>query len=499
MTRSSADRATAQSRASPTKSASGNNWAALAIVSVGIFLGTIDNSIVNVSLPILAEALSTDATMVAWVILAFFLASTSLLLTLGRIGDSLGRKRVYATGFLVYTIAIGLSSLAQNVGQLIAFRAIQGVGTAMIVANGVAIVTAAFPANERGKVLGIIGGVVGAGLTTGPLLGGILLYALDWRAIFYARIPVCLAELLAATLVLPDDRPRIRQALDFDILGTITLFLTIAPFLLAVNQAPRLGLTAPLLWTLLSVSLAFLALFLYVESRARSPILALKLFRDTTFAGANISNFLYFVAYASLTFLVPFLLIRGMGYPPITAGIIVTTVPLMRIVFAPVAGLLSDRIGSSIPWAAGLFLMAAGLAALRVQTASAGLSDIVWRLMVVGTGAALFEPSNKSVIMGSAPRERLGTASAVLALGRQIGQSMGLTVASAVFVARQTWYEAALARSGDLAHAASQAVVPGFQDAILVAASAAGLGILPLFLRPRRSQLDARRSGDPAL
>ena len=181
-------------------------WLALLIVSIGTFMVTLDLSIVNISFPRLTQVFETEPSVVLWVSVAYLLASVSLMLTFGRIGDVFGKKRIYILGFALFTLGLVLCSVSQSISQLIMARIVQAVGSAMTVALSAAIVTAAFPKEERGKALGILGGVVSSGLLSGPVLGGLLLDALDWKAIFYTRVPVGIIGLVMAWLLLKEQR-----------------------------------------------------------------------------------------------------------------------------------------------------------------------------------------------------------------------------------------------------------------------------------------------------
>ena len=247
-TRRSSQERTALKDSSPPTTLRGrlaaNRWVLLAVISIGTLMSTLDGGVVGVSYPAVAEAFDTDTSTVLWINVAFWVTSVGLLLTLGWLGDVAGRRRVFIIGYLVSTVGILLCSVSGNIWQLIAFRVLQGVGSSMVLSNLNALIAAEFPPGERGRAMGISGAVVGVGLTTGPLMGGILLDALDWRALFYVRAPIGALGALLAWWLLPAATPtggRFRM----DYMGAAALFATMTCFLLVVNQGGRLGYGSP--------------------------------------------------------------------------------------------------------------------------------------------------------------------------------------------------------------------------------------------------------------
>ncbi len=239
-------------------------WLALVTVSMGTFMGTLDASIINVSFPRLTEIFDTDSSVVLWISVAYLLASVGLMLSFGKLGDITGRKRIYTLGFTIFTVGLILCSLSQSIIQLIAFRAVQGIGAAMIVSLSAAIITVTFPNQERGKALGILGAVVSAGLLTGPPLGGFLLDAFGWQSLFYTRVPVSIAGLTMAGVILKEQTER-NTHFKFDLWGTVTLFGSLTSLLLLVNLGVKsefMSLTV----SLLSIcTIVLLIMFILIE------------------------------------------------------------------------------------------------------------------------------------------------------------------------------------------------------------------------------------------
>ena len=447
-------------------------------------MSTLDGSIVNIAYPAFSEAFGTDASVVAWVGIAFFLTSTSLLLTMGWVGDFLGRERLYTAGLLVFTVGMGLASLALNVQQLIIIRALQGVGSAMVISVGVAILAAAFDPRERGLVFGMLGAVVGVGLASGPAIGGIVLDLLDWRAIFYTRFPLGLIAVPLSWLML-ERRGRVPGALHLDVLGSTLLLLFLGGFLFSINQAGRLGLTSPLVVASLVFSLFMGFMFVRQEKRALRPIVDLRMFRNPTFTSSVLTLLAHFQAWAAVAFLLPFTMINGLGYTAVRAGLILAVFSVVRSVASPVTGWMADRFSHRILMGVGMAIVSAAL----LMLSQLGADATVWQFMVIlsvgSLGSALFDPPNASSIMSSVPSERLGMAGASIATGRQMGLSAGIALSGAVLASRQAHY-LSVASEGVSSFTQATALIQGAGDALFVSAIIAALGILPLLLGKRR-------------
>ncbi|MFC1966952.1 MFS transporter, partial [Chloroflexota bacterium] len=268
-------------------------WAAMSTIAMGQFISTLDMGAVRIALPYLGSIFQATPDTVVWVWLINLLISTSLLLTLGRVGDAFGRKKLYTLGLVIFSLGLGLCSLAQGLVHLVIFRLVQGIGNAMIIATGNAILITSFSPEERGKALGIMGAVLGMGLLSGPVLGGFLLDSLGWRSIFYARLPFgIIATVMAWALLKEQSSPK--QEEKFDLPGAATLFFTLTCLLLAVNRSQSLGWDSPLVVGLSIVGMLFLFFFLVIEQRAKQPVLDLRLFRSRLFSAASATHtFLY--------------------------------------------------------------------------------------------------------------------------------------------------------------------------------------------------------------
>jgi EmrB/QacA subfamily drug resistance transporter len=309
-------------------------WLALLTVSIGTFMATLDASIVNISLPRLRDVFDTEPSVVLWVTVAYLLVSVGLVLSVGKVGDLFGRKRVYIIGLTVFTVGLVLCWISQSIVQLILSRVLQGVGASMTAALSNAIVTDVFPDQERGKALGILGAVVSTGLLSGPVLGGFLLDALDWPSIFYIRVPVGVIGVVMALFLLREQKGT-STALRFDWAGAVTLFGGFSCLLLFFNLGGRLGFTSTPVLALCVGMLVLLTLFVLIERRASQPILNLGLFRNRVFASGIISMGIMFLGISANMFLSPFYLIGGLGHSAAQAGLLFAVIPSATLIVGP--------------------------------------------------------------------------------------------------------------------------------------------------------------------
>jgi EmrB/QacA subfamily drug resistance transporter len=477
-----------------------NKWLVLVLVCIGNFVATLDTGIINLSFPILTEVFNTDPNTVLWVSVAYYLAIAGLMQTFGKLADTLDPKRVYTWGFILFTLGLTLCAASQNIAQLISFRVVQAVGLAMIFAVSNAVLTSAFPPEERGKALGIASGVVGAGLAVGPALGGLMLSELGWRSIFYLRSPVGLAGIIMSFLFLKSRRvPRAERGFDF--LGATLLFVAMASLLLAINRGRILGWSSATIIGLFVIAIAMLALFILAERRMANPVVNLGLFRSRNFTAANWGNMLRFMAINASNFLTPFYLLVAInasnfltpfyllavhGFTPAKAGLILTAVPIVILLVSPVAGWLSDKIGSRPLCSAGMVSICLGLFLLSRLDADASIATIIPILVLMGLGSGLFESPNHSAVMGAVPRNYLGTASAMIATFRSTGQFIGLAIAGIVFVSREAYYASTLTSQGvDPQLVAGLAYHGGIADGFLVG-MAIGIAALVVSLLLKR-------------
>jgi len=450
-------------------------WYVMAAVAMGVFLATIDGSIVNVALPTLVRELQTEFAVVQWVVLAYLLTVTTLILSVGRLGDMMGKKPIYAAGFIIFTLGSALCGTAPTVYWLIGFRVLQAIGAAMMMALGMAIVTEAFPPPERGKALGIMGSIVSIGIVVGPVLGGMILSALSWRWIFYVNLPIGIAGILMVARFVPDIKPAGKQR--FDYLGAFTLFVSLMALLLALTFGQQIGFTEIRILALFAIWPVFLAIFLMIELRSSQPMIDLSLFQNRLFSVNLVTGFVTFVSIAGTIILMPFYLENVLGYDPRSVGFLLAVVPISMGVIAPVAGSLSDRVGTRPITVAGLFVLLVGyyaISTLTIQTSSLGF---ILRFLPIGIGMGIFQSPNNSAIMGSAPRERLGIASGLLSITRALGQTAGIAVLGALWASRVA-YLLGVVPQGGATTAPASVQAAALQDTFSVVLILVGLALM---------------------
>ncbi len=450
-------------------------WHILAAVGMGIFLATIDGSIVNVALPTLRGELNTTFAIVQWVPMAYLLTLSTVLLSMGRLGDMIGKKPVYVSGFVLFTLSSMLCGLAPTIYWLIGFRVLQAIGASMTQALGMAIITEAFPPHERGKALGISGTLVSVGIVLGPTLGGFIIDALSWRWIFFVNLPVGIVGTLMTLRYVPHTQAAKEQR--FDYLGAIVLFAGLLNLLLSLTLGQQWGFGDSRVWLMLGVALLLLGLFVFIEQRAVQPMINLGLFRNQLFTINLITGLVVFVAVAGVFILLPFYLEGMLGYAPRQVGLLIAAVPILLGITAPISGTLSDRYGTRLIASIGLAVLVGGYLAMSRFTAETPLWVYVVSVLPFGAGVGIFQSPNNSAVMGSVPREKLGIASGLLAMTRNLGQTTGIAVLGAIWAARVMAYAGETVAGGATA-ASIAAQVAGLQDTFRVMAGLAGAAFL---------------------
>ncbi|MFN8623352.1 MAG: MFS transporter [Chloroflexota bacterium] len=455
-------------------------WLILTTVSLGSLMATLDGSIINIALPAIQQDFGVDLTTVEWVVVAYLLVVGSLLLPMGRLGEVATFKRVYLAGFAVFTVASVLCGAAPGIAALVLFRVLQGIGAAMIMAMGPAIVARTFGPAERGRALGLNTMSVSLGLTLGPVLGGILTQAATWRAIFLINLPIGIIAIVWAARILPVEKRGGEQS--FDLRGAALSGLALFCFLLALSEGDGWGWTSPLTLGLVLTAIVLAAAFVVVERRSVQPLVDLALFRIRPFAAGLASAILAFAGLFTATFLLPFLLQQTAGFTPAEAGLLLVSVPIAMAIVAPFSGSASDRYGSRRPASLGITLMTLALLSLTQLPVGFGVWDLEWRLVLLGIGQGLFFSPNSSAVLGSVPGRRVGTASGTLAQMRVVGQSLGIALSAAIVAARMPQYLAALPGNGG-PEATALAMSAAIHDAFLVAAVLCAGGIVTSLLR----------------
>ena len=436
----------------------------LIAIAMAIFLGTIDGSIVNVALPTLVDEFDTTFALTQWVVLAYMLTQATLTLGFGRLGDMVGKKPIFTTGFVVFTTGSVLAGLSPTIGWLIAARVVQAVGAAMIFALGFAITTEAFPPTERGRALGINGTMVSLGIMAGPIVGGLIIEATDWRWIFFVNLPIGIIGTISAMRFIPNTKPRGGQRFDFA--GAVAFFFGLLGFLLGLTLGQEAGFTAPAVLGLLGVSIISFVAFVAIEHRVDQPMLDLTLFRRQDLSVNLVTGFVAFFAISGLLLLAPFYLTDVVGLSPSEIGLVLGAIPITMGIIAPLSGSLSDRIGTRSVTVTGLAIMTAGYVLAAGLLDGVALLGIIVVGLIIGLGMGVFQSPNNSAILGSVPPERLGVTSGVLAINRMTGTVTGIAVLGTLWAARTVAY----AGGGTAADAPAPAQAAGLSDAMVLAA-----------------------------
>jgi EmrB/QacA subfamily drug resistance transporter len=409
------------------------NWFVFLMVAIGIFMATLDGSIVNIALPSIMADFEVELATIQWVVMIYLLTVTSLLLSFGRLSDIRGRRIVYSSGLFLFSLGSLFCGMAPSAHWLIVSRFFQGLGAAMTMACTPALIVDTFPEAERGRALGMMGSVVASGLTAGPVLGGLLIHYFSWRAIFYINIPIGFLTAAGVFFLLRGGKADITRPETFDWPGAAILTVLLGSLLMAITHAYDWGYFAPPTLLLLAICILAAACLLFVETQVRHPILSRSLFAIRLFSLPIVAAVILFVCLFSLVFLMPFYLIHPRGYPVNTVGGIMASIFVALFVVSPFSGALFDRIGSRFLCTLAMALIACSLFSLSFLPAKASFFSIIWRLSLAGIGTAVFLPPNSAAAFSAVAPENRGVASATVAAARNLGMVLGVAIAGAIF------------------------------------------------------------------
>lgn len=400
-------------------------------VGCGTFMSALDSSVVNLAMPLIKNQFSVSLSMVEWIVTAYLLVVSSLLLTYGRLSDLYGQKKFYLTGFIIFVIGSALCGFSSGIGMLITFRVVQALGAGMLFSTGPAIITNAVPPENRGRALSAVAVAVALGLSSGPVIGGLLATYIGWPSIFFINVPIGLAGIVMVFRFVPDIAKK-TEKVRFDVLGSVLVFAGL--FLLLLPLSISGDYTSPaLFYPLLIAGLLIIAAFIVYELKHKNPMLNVRLFQNRVFAASNAAALLIYVAQFVLIFLFQFYLQNLRGFAASFAGILYLPMPLASMCVAPLAGILSDKVDSRFISSSGALAMACGLFLLSFLKASTPIVTIIIAMAVTGLGFGLFNTPNNSAIMGNVPPANRGTASGTLATMRNIGMALGVAISGALF------------------------------------------------------------------
>jgi EmrB/QacA subfamily drug resistance transporter len=449
-------------------------WLTLGIVGLGVATGPLDSA-VNIAFPAITQAFDISLPTIQWVIICYVLTYASLLLSCGRLGDVIGHRRVFLFGLGWSAISLMLCGAAPTFGWFLVFRCLQGVGTALVLSCGPALVTLACAEEERGKILGLYNMLVAIASALGPLVGGVFVAQWGWAAVYYFRVP--LAVLSAVLMLLLLRHPTVvKPGQQFDVPGAISLALALAGLLFAFNRAQHLGwLSLPALG-LFAGACVCLAFFVWHEVRCPEPIITLSLFRQPAFTIANLTHILAQIAGFTIFLLVPYYLLNYYHVTATLGGLLLAMAPLGTVLASPVGGALLSRFAAHRLSLYGLLLMAGGLGGISLWRTESSVLLIASTLWLHGVGAGLFQVANMDFVMGVIPRFQQGVAGSLTVLTRTIGVVSCATAGSVSLALLQAHYLRELSAAGIPAtDAPAQAFIWAFQWVFLGAAAIACL------------------------
>jgi EmrB/QacA subfamily drug resistance transporter len=396
----------------------------LTVTSFASFLTPFMGSSVNLALPAIGSEFGLNAITLNWVISSYLLSTAMFLLPAGRAGDILGRKKVFTAGVFLFTLTLFMLSFTPGIKYLIVLRVIQGIASAMVFGTNMAILTAVFPAGERGRAMGINVTSVYTGLASGPFLGGMLTRYLGWRSIFAVLIPMGIVSLVLIKLKIKEEW-RDSHGESFDLPGAVTIGLALAAIMFGFSKLPgRAG------WVITLLGILLVPLFFYIEKRSSSPVFDVSLlYKNRIFAFSSLAALIHYAATSAIGFFLSLYLqyIKGMG--PRDAGFILMSWPLIMALLSPVAGKLSDKLNPGRMASSGMALTSAGLLLFCTVSEDTAIIYIILILVLIGTGFGLFSSPNSNAIMSSVEKKQLGNASGMTGTVRMVGQTMSMGIA----------------------------------------------------------------------
>ena len=401
-------------------------------VGIGTFMSALDSSAVNLAMPTIQTHFQVSMSMAEWVITSYLLIVSSLLLTFGRLSDLYGHKKIYITGFIIFTLGSLLCGLSVSIVMLIAFRVLQALGAGMLFAAGPAIITSSVPPESRGKALSVTAIAVALGLCAGPVIGGTLTTILNWQSIFFINVPIGIFGSLLAFVKIPEQKKE-KPSIPFDKLGSVMIFAALLLILLPLNLSGSQRISTWLFLLLLGLGLLIILAFIAMEQHIKFPMLNLTLFYNRVFTASNAAALFTYMAQFMMVFLTPFYLQNLRGYSAFLSGLLYLPMPIATMLVAPISGIVSDRFDSRYISSGGMLIMAAGLFCLSFLTPSTPIAYIMVCMFFTGIGFGMFQTPNNSAIMGNIPGAYRGVASGILATMRNIGMSIGVAISGALF------------------------------------------------------------------
>jgi EmrB/QacA subfamily drug resistance transporter len=465
-------------------------WWTLAAVAFGLFMIMLDNTVVNVALPSIAADLRIGLSELEWIVTGYALTFASLMLSGGKLADLLGRRLIFVVGLAIFTLSSLVCGLAGSGELLIGARVVQGAGAALMNPATLSIIAATFPPRQRGMAIGIWAGVSAMALAIGPLVGGLLTEHISWSWIFFVNVPIGLVAIAASLLLIPESKDESAEQ-RLDLPGLVTSGIGLFALTYGLIEANTYGWTSGRIVGSFAVAAAMLVAFVLLETRQRLPMLDLSLFRNGTFAGANLAVLLVALSMFGVFFFVSLYMQGVLGYSAVETGAAFLPLTILIMLTAPIAGKTSDRFGSR-------WLMTVGMILIAIQLfyfSRLGVEESYWNILPAmilgGFGISLVMTPSAAAAVRALPVDKAGVGSAVLNAFRQVGGSMGIAVIGAI-VAHEV---------GDLRGPAvfrqKELFVDGFSTALTVAALIAVLGAVVSFVLVRAHDREPTPDGVP--
>lgn len=400
-------------------------WIILFSVVIVIFMTCVDASIINVALPVIARELKVTMESVQWTITIYLLVISGLILTFGKLGDTIGKERVFRVGIIIFTVGSLFSGLSTSIGILILSRGVQGLGAACTMANSKGIITATFNVKERGKALGITALVVALGGMLGPAIGGVI-SEFKWQYIFFINIPIGIFATILAFKVFPIKKEKNIGKLKIDIVGTLLFLITISALIVGINEGSIYGYTTTYTLILFLITIVGFIIFIYTQIKFKESVLDIRIFKNHKFSKGIIASFLIFIATSGYNILIPFYyeLVRKLS--PGMSGLLMVVYPIALSVASPIAGALSDKMRRELFPLIGLLVCGIGFALLGTVSVNTSMGVIIIYLIITGIGNGIFQAPLNTMVLSSVEKDKLGIAGSITGLVRNLGMAFGV-------------------------------------------------------------------------
>jgi EmrB/QacA subfamily drug resistance transporter len=406
-------------------------WWALGAMCFALFMIMLDNTVVNVALPSIQRSLNASTSSLEWTVNAYTLSFAVLLVTGGRLGDLFGRRKIFLAGVIIFALSSGAIGFSPSDTWLVAWRAVQGTGSALMMPATLSIITNAFPAEERGKAIGTWAGVSAMALAIGPVVGGFLVESVSWQSIFFLNLPVAVGAVVITLFAVRESRDETVER-SVDIPGVLTLTIGLAALVLALVEGNEWHWGSPRELAMIAVAILGLGAFAIVERRRRAPMVDFSFFRSRTFLGANIVAFIVSFAMLAMFFFLALYMQNIRGYSPLEAGVRFLPSTMMIIVIAPLAGRLADRVGSRPLITFGLLSVSGALFWQSHLTVSSGYRTLLPGFVLMGIGMGFVMSPMSLAAMNAIDRSKAGVASGILSMNRMVGGTFGVAVLGAL-------------------------------------------------------------------